>query len=101
MCYILDMQRFLNDKQKEEINQALEDMGAEYGIPLKRFDNIMLGSDPLTIIYNHEVIGLCKTEVTTEYFENGDVDALRDCMRNAVKQLKEQLDNPQPSGSSH
>lgn len=88
------MNRFLTDKQKSEINQALEEVGKEYDLPLNSFDNIMLGSDPLTIIYNHQVIGLCKSEVTTEYFENGDVDSLRECMRNAVIKLKEQMDKP-------
>lgn len=88
------MERFLNDKQKEEINTVLEELGEEYDLPLKKFDNIMLSSDPMKIIYNHETIGLCSTEVTTEYFENGDVDALRECMRDAVIKLKDQIEQP-------
>lgn len=89
------MDRFLTDTQKQEINETLEQLGVEYGIPLKKFDNIMLNSDPLTIIYNHEVIGLCKSEVTTKYFEDGDKEALTECMREAVIALRERLDEKQ------
>ena len=85
------MDRILNSRQKEEINETLVELGEEYGIPLKKFDNIMLTSDPIAIIYNHEVIGLCKSEVTTKYFENGDREALRECMREAIIKLSERI----------
>ncbi|MGI8469227.1 MAG: hypothetical protein ACR2N3_12325 [Pyrinomonadaceae bacterium] len=85
------MDRFLTEQQRDEINETLENLGVEYGIPLKKFDNIMLSGDPMTIIYNHEVVGLCKSEITTKYFEDGDKDALRECMREAVLKLREQL----------
>lgn len=90
------MDRILNNQQKDEINETLEQLGVEYGIPLKKFDNIMLSSDPPMIIYNHEVIGLCKSEITTKYFEDGDKEALKECMRDAVIKLREQMRQEQP-----
>lgn len=85
------MSRFLSEKQRDEINETLERLGDEYGIPLKKYDNILLAGETMAIIYNHEAVGLCKSEITTDYLQDNDKEALETCMRAAVIKLREQL----------
>lgn len=87
------MSKFLSEKQRDEINETLEKLGGEYGIPLKRYDNILLAGETMAIIYNHEIIGLCKSEIMTDYLQDNDKEALEECMRAAVIKLSEQIKN--------
>jgi hypothetical protein len=87
-----NMSRFLNEKQRSEINETLEKLGIEYGIPLKRYDNILLAGETMAIIYKHESAGLCKSEITTDYLADNDREMLEKAMRAAVIKLREQLE---------